>query len=303
MQRLRGDQRLLLGMARRHALGPRALGRGALLALLALTSVGLGACGGGPGPGGSQPRDRASTSTTVLRVPAVGIFGDSLAWEAEPYFRRLIGASGERTLEFLAIGGTAPCDLQAVMDLAARSREISVAVLAFGGNALTPCMSGATASTTAKVERYRRDVGAAVATFKANGVPVVLVAPPISRADYEARNREAEAIGALYTQMVAEDPTWLSFVDAGAAVEGKGGRYTRTLPCLRDEPCLGTLVNGQPSNVVRSPDGVHFCPVRSGDAAGQVDRCPVYSSGAYRYALALAEAALRPAGSPTTQPS
>jgi hypothetical protein len=39
---------------------------------------------------------------------------------------------------------------------------------------------------------------------------------------------------------------------------------------------------------VRSPDGTHFCPTSSGGANGLVGRCAAYSSGAFRYASAMA---------------
>ena len=77
----------------------------------------------------------------------------------------------------------------------------------------------------------------------------------------------------------------MTYVDAGASVEGPGGVYTQTLPCFIGEPCTGPVVEGVPSNVVRSADGVHFCPVAEVD-----DRCPVYSSGAFRFAGAMVHA-------------
>ena len=50
------------------------------------------------------------------------------------------------------------------------------------------------------------------------------------------------------------------------------------------------VVHGVPSNDVRSPDGVHFCPVATADEKGNIRRCGIYSSGAYRYANAMVEA-------------
>ena len=53
----------------------------------------------------------------------------------------------------------------------------------------------------------------------------------------------------------------LRYVDAGAAVLDEG-RWTETLSCLPSEPCVGgTDPLGRAVNVVRAPDGVHFCPV------------------------------------------
>ncbi|MEQ1786121.1 MAG: hypothetical protein ABL966_03640, partial [Acidimicrobiales bacterium] len=58
--------------------------------------------------------------------------------------------------------------------------------------------------------------------------------------------------------------------------------FALALPCLPGEVECGTTGR----NAVRSDDGVHLCP---GTAPTP---CPVYSSGAYRFAEAIA-AALR----------
>ena len=76
----------------------------------------------------------------------------------------------------------------------------------------------------------------------------------------------------------------MTYVDAGRAVEGSGETFTWTLPCLPIELCTGPAVAGRRTNVVRSPDGVHFCLVGIDNAPG----CGEYSSGAFRFALAMA---------------
>ena len=69
------------------------------------------------------------------------------------------------------------------------------------------------------------------------------------------------------------------YVDAGAAVLDDG-RWTETLSCLPGEPCAGgTDPLGRSVNVVRAPDGVHFCPAegraprRDRHVPGLVERC------------------------------
>lgn len=83
----------------------------------------------------------------------------------------------------------------------------------------------------------------------------------------------------------------MTYVDAGAAVLDHG-RWTDALPCLPDEPCsgiAGAVATDGPVNVVRAPDGNHFCPVAHDAVDGVVATCPVWSSGAYRYGTAMAE--------------
>ena len=70
----------------------------------------------------------------------------------------------------------------------------------------------------------------------------------------------------------------MKFVDAGAAVEAPDGSFVHSLPCVTYEPKCAK----SGSNVVRSDDGRHFCPGK------YLDPCPVYASGAFRFAYAIA---------------
>ncbi|HVM67739.1 MAG TPA: hypothetical protein VMU14_22890 [Acidimicrobiales bacterium] len=68
-----------------------------------------------------------------------------------------------------------------------------------------------------------------------------------------------------------------------------GGRWTETLPCLPGEPCTGGRdANGTPVNVVRAPDGAHFCPGAPAAVRGVTAGCPVWSSGSWRFGNAMA---------------
>ena len=75
----------------------------------------------------------------------------------------------------------------------------------------------------------------------------------------------------------------MSYIDAGAAVLTPDGRYTPQLPCLDSETTADGCTNGQ--IIVRAPDGIHFCPTVSGGT----QPCPVYSSGAHRFAGGMAD--------------
>jgi hypothetical protein len=63
------------------------------------------------------------------------------------------------------------------------------------------------------------------------------------------------------------------------------------------------VLGGVRSNVVRAPDGVHFCPTGKPSVGGRTIPCDSYSSGAWRYGAAilkplLAAATGTPAGAP-----
>jgi hypothetical protein len=67
------------------------------------------------------------------------------------------------------------------------------------------------------------------------------------------------------------------------------GAFTWSLPCLPFEPCTGA----SGTNIVRSPDGVHFCPTGDTTIEGYFEVCNVYSSGAFRFAAAMLGPALK----------
>jgi len=89
-------------------------------------------------------------------------------------------------------------------------------------------------------------------------------------------------LNAMYAEFAAAPG--VSFVDAGIAVETDQGAFVAQMPCLPGEPTCDA--NGMVP--VRSADGVHFCP------SGFATPCPTHSSGAFRFAAAIAPAAQRP---------
>jgi hypothetical protein len=52
----------------------------------------------------------SSTSSTATRPTQVAVFGDSLAWETQPYYDALIHADGDIPHTYDTFGGTAICD-------------------------------------------------------------------------------------------------------------------------------------------------------------------------------------------------
>jgi len=245
----------------------------------------------------------SSTDTTVGALqktypPQVALFGDSLAWEAERYYSALVEVTGETALTFNSRGGSAICDwLSTMRDVAANDGPNAVQ-LEFSGNALTDCMTGYVAGTPAYYQKYRDDTLTAIEIFAATGAHIFLVGAPINRAQSQS-DPTWDTLNKQYAEIAAADPARVTYVDAGAAVEGPDHTYTDTLPCLPVEPCTGPVVDGTPSNIVRAPDGGHFCPVANGDENGEVDECPVYSSGAFRYAYTMYSAI----GVPNAQPA
>jgi hypothetical protein len=222
--------------------------------------------------------DARGERPAVAAADEVVLVGDSLAQEASPYLERQLG---DTPLLEQYWGGTAPCDWLGKDLQAAAGR---VVVVSFTGNSLTPCMadpSGEFLRGQALVDKYRLDLQQLVEEIRATGATVVVVGQPrrgpAATAGTDA-DLEVAGINAIYADLAQRDG--VSFVDAGAAVETPDGDYTTTLPCLPGEVQCGIFGD----NAVRNDDGVHLC------LGASPEPCAGYSSGAYRFAEAIADA-------------
>jgi hypothetical protein len=235
----------------------------------------------------SAPEASTETPTTHAASTQIALFGDSLAWEAQPYYDELARAAGDVAHTYDSHGGTAICDwLTQMREVQAKYHPTAVQ-LEFSGNNLTPCMKGYELYSPEYYEKYRADTLSAIEIFTAGGAHVFLIGAPITRAQRSVP--DWQRLNMQYEEIAAADPAHVTYVDAGVAIELRGHRYTDTLPCLEHEACTGPVVDGVRSNVVRSTDGVHFCPAEEGNVSGVIGGCSVYSSGAYRYAKAMFE--------------
>jgi hypothetical protein len=235
------------------------------------------------------PKPPVGEATVVL-------YGDSLAWEAEHFFRDALVRAGVASVWTHTYGGTAICDWFEQMRLDASDPRPTIVVVEFSGNALTPCMADASgvslgASRDAYEQKYMADANEVLRIFSDSSVHVLFVGAPVARVAAERNDPYANWLNLMYAQFSLFAPQ-VTYVDAGAAVL-RDGYWTETLPCLPFEPCVGgTDVNGVGVNVVRAPDGGHFCPGAPNAQRGVTARCAIWSSGAFRYGNAMAEGVL-----------
>ena len=214
--------------------------------------------------------------------PRIAYYGDSLVTQAESDLSLLANLQHwNASLEDYP--GTALCDYLDFMSADAVSARPDVAVIAFSGNALTPCMKGPGGTFLPQDEvagRYHESAELAVALFAAEGTQVVLAGgPPFYGSAGES------AVNRAYMAVAAEHPRAAQFADAGAAVAGPGRAWSKTLPCLSFETAAMGCAGGR--IIVRSPDTVHFCPGQPIVTRTWRMPCPVWSSGAWRYAMGL----------------
>ena len=253
---------------------PRALVGIAVLVVLIFVGTAAVTAGGSAGEG--RPRPGSASSATVSTH--VDLFGDSLGSQAEPYLDTLFGEARGYTVSDYTYGGTATCDWLSRMAAAAAERP-RAAILVFSGNAFTPCMEGAAPRSPRYFDLYTTYTKEAIGLFGAVGAHVFLVGSPVDEVPVTGWDH----LDDLYRQLARENPLTVTYVDAGAAVETATGHFTWMLPCLRIEPRCGS----DGTNVVRAPDGDHFCPDGAPATRGVTGSCDEYSSGAFRFALAI----------------
>jgi hypothetical protein len=141
------------------------------------------------------------------------------------------------------------------------------------------------------IARYRAASREAIAIFGAGSPSVWLATAPISKWAEDARDPWPAKFDRMLRDVAASDPR-VHIAEAGAAVL-YNGNWARWLPCIASELCTGGVdIWGRPVNIVRSYDGTHFCP----GPFPALERCPIYASGAMRFAGGMLVPVLRSLG-------
>jgi hypothetical protein len=234
--------------------------------------------------------DRSAGGGTLTKRRVI-LYGDSLASEAQESFRAALGAAGVGDIVTETFGGTAICDWLGQMHTDQAQRHPDAVVVEFSGNAFTPCMKGAGSaplSSDAYFQKYSDDAREVLRTFSPDATEVYFAGAPISLRAEQSHDPEAGRLNAIYAALAASQPR-AHFIDAGLSVSDHG-HWTKTLPCLPHETCDGGAdASGRRVNVVRAADGMHFCPGAPDAANGITGTCAGWSSGAYRYGVAMAD--------------
>jgi hypothetical protein len=215
----------------------------------------------------------------------VAVIGDSLVNQSTTYLTDQLRDRGYEP-KIASLSGAATCDLFEPIGRLRDDFDPDVVAFSFSGNAIGPCMQhrdGSALSNAEYVDKYRDDTERAIEMFD-DGTSVYLVGAPVS-------GTPDDRVFRIYQDLAKRYPN-VTFVDGGKYVS-PNHTFVQTLPCLRGEPqCNGPVVDGVRHNVVRAPDEAHFCPVEPATD----EPCPVYASGGYRFARAIAEAVARGEG-------
>ena len=225
----------------------------------------------------------ASPAAAASGKPKLLVYGDSVTEDARSQISYIASAGFDVSVN--TYGGTSLCDWvpQILQDAVPGTRLVGIA---FTGNTFTPCMrpGGVIPDDAGIAALYRQSLDQLIPVLNARGVAVMLIgSPPLLALD---GSTVWPAPNAVYQQAAID---WRAagadvvYSDAGRlSLTSPDGGWTGTLPCLSFETAAMGCTNGRIQ--VRAFDRVHFCP--TGDLP-----CSVWSSGAWRYASAIYDAA------------
>lgn len=227
--------------------------------------------------------------------PFVLLYGDSLVTESSWYARDLLQNVARVGGVVTDAPGGATCDLLPRMRVDVQRYRPTAVVIAFSGNAFTPCMqdrNGEPLRGQAWIDAYRRYTIEAITIFRPGSPQIWLGTTPIAMIPEKKGDPDTVMMNRMLRELAAANPRVHIAESADAVLDN--GYWTRTLPCLPNEPCTGGPdTRGRLANVVRAPDGAHFCPEPYGAA---VSSCPTHASGGLRFAAGLLFPTLRAQG-------
>ncbi len=261
---------------------PRKL-RVALLAVVGAVLVVLSACAPPPPP-----------------RPIVGIYGDSISYQASPWSDAALSAAGYDVVAF-RFPGLAACDLvdHVLRDLADPGRRPSVIVVVTTGNSLTSCMKGggptpAAAGSDQYYDLYRSALDRIADAADAAGVPFVFTWGPLPSPftpSWAGSNHLA-----FVAEAVAEEHTGMVVRHTADVVLDADGLPARDLPCTPEEQGTPSCTAGTVRIRVSDVDLHFYCPEPETIFGGWPRPCPTDSPGGRRYGQELARVAVEALG-------
>jgi hypothetical protein len=224
---------------------------------------------------------RASGRQTSSTRPRVHVYGDSLLWEAATQVRTELRVGRKLNVEIRSMPGSSLCDWLPDLEKSASTKQPPDAVvLTFSGDTFTPCVqdpqTGEPLIGDALERRYIDDLDRVV-TMYATTTRFFLIGHPVNA--WESTTGPTHPVRVAYQGAANRFPN-VTYVEGDTFLIDESGATAFELPCLLIEPCPKNAT----TNIVRSFDGVHFCP----GTARRDGSCRIWSSGAFRYALAWA---------------
>jgi hypothetical protein len=179
------------------------------------------------------PRASSANTATRVRRPRVLIYGDSIVTDAHSTIASDLSAHGIFVHD-ASVGGTAPCDMLPFATQDVATYHPDVVVIAYVGNAITPCMAG-TAAAHQSLQRHYADT---IQLIKVINRPVVLATPPGAIGD--PLDTQYRTMLKLVQQ--ATGRTTLVADTATALLDPRTRRFETTMPCTKHQRCKRVTV-------------------------------------------------------------
>ncbi len=237
-----------------------------------------------------------STSATVIPTPATAtLYGDSIMFESTNQIASQFATKAGWTFKNTSYPGSAPCDWFAQLQSDLATLHPKIVVLETQGNSLTPCMRDANGNqivfgSQAWLNKYRTDLDFYFSTATAAGAKVLFVYPLP-----ESSSSATKSLVSLKNMALAEAGKYHGVSVSGAPRNAvtSSGTFVWRKTCLSTETAsmgCGAEVAGKIR--VRSPDGVHLCPINPNWSV--IPSCSVYSSGEFRWSKSLVSTTINP---------
>lgn len=297
-----------------HILNKKGFSHIAIILLIAV-AVGIGFIGNS-----IYSRQSAVDSADVLastsKKPLVAVFGDSLITQAH---NDLVADLSGDSLYWNSYPGVAACFYLNTAVKYAQTHRAKAAILEFWGNdnSTSTCMTSKTMDSPSYFAQYKSDLEQMVKAFVKSDAHVFIVGTIPEASQVSTQNPLWDHLNDIYSAIAnSYSKKDVTFVNVQSVIETSTGQFTWYLPCTSQEvstsECgnsVSTITNPPASgyNVVRSSDGLHFCPEFLNfptstpdwfyydyeycgylNSSNQV--VPVYSSGESRYAAYIAQA-------------
>ena len=233
----------------------------------------------------STPVDAATPSAKIKSSPVL-LYGDSIGVEVTPYLRRSIRRTLDTDLISRAFFGYNACDWHDQAKIDSQQYAPKFVIIVFVGNYLTPCMTANGASPSPKqiTQVTTRYIKQLIANFPKSTIILTGFGRSI---DQELIRAQTHSV--TFTDVLNQSLFQLArrtdnrYVSVARSLYNSKGKAKRFLPCSKETD--GNLCPRSRKVAVRSPDGLHLCPVAyTINEAGVTAPCRVAIPGAARVA-------------------
>jgi len=239
-----------------------------------------------------------SVQAKSIPVPATAVFyGDSIMYESTSQMNAQFASKSGWTDKITAFPGSAPCDWFTQLQTDLSTLHPNIVVLETQGNSITDCMKDSNGNlipfgSQAWLDKYRTDIDFYFSNATATGAKVLYV-----NALPEPNTTTNKQLNSLIAVAKTEAGKYhgVSVTGAPRNSVSSSGAFVWRKNCLAGETAAmgcGSLVAGKIT--VRSPDGVHLCPINFTDLNSWYAGCQVYSSGEVRWGQSIVNTTVAP---------